>query len=382
LERKQLIIKKSTFFIFIVLFVNFSAKAQLKEKLNQTKLFTQILDTSSHNRRIVFFPSPFISLSPETSWAFGLNVNSVFKLDTLSSHYSSIYVSTGYSLKKQFTTLLSHSIFLKNDGWFLKGRISYLDFPLMIYEIGNRSLKEDGEKIFSNGFLTYQKVLRKIAPKTYLGLQYRFYRLIEVKALNEAGWFMDYQPKGYDGFSLSGLGFNFHVDTRNNTHAPHKGVFFDVSYYNYNERIKSSHSFTTLDFDLRIFTRPFTGKSTILAFWIYNSFSQGDVVWSELPQTGVYGSTRGYMKGRYRDDYFLAYEMELRTPLWWRFWGVGFAGISTVAKNGKKPEFWNPSGGLGLRFLLKNKEQLYTGVDFAWGVDRNKGIYARLGQAF
>jgi len=365
-----------------VLIVFANSNAQFFSALEQNKIYKTFLDTSSKNKRVLKFLLPYFTLDPQTSVAFGFNMNFIFKTDTLNSRASNVYFNSSYSLKKQLSLLITHTVFSKNENWLFKGRINYLDFPLTVYQIGNRTQPESAEIIYSQGFLWYQKILRTIAPSVFLGLQYRIYFMQNIHSQYSTAWFETTKPLGYSDFLISGLGLNLRFDNRNNTQTTTKGLFLDVSLYDYQKSWGSEYNFGTLDVDFRYFRPLFKNKKPIWAFWSYQSYSYGQVVWQELPQTGLFGTTRGYVKGRYRDDYFLAFENELRFPLFWRFWGVSFLGISTVQKNKVFPKKWNPSGGLGLRFLLKNKEQIFTGIDFAWGVQQNKGIYMRLGQAF
>ena len=357
-------------------------QAQLLRVIEQNKLYQTLLDTSSKNKKILTFALPYATYDPETSFAFGFNLSLVFKTDSVLTRSSSINFNIGYSLKKQFSFLLSHIIFSKKEEWLFIGRANYLDFPLTIYQTGNRTPWESEEMILSNGFLFYQKILKKLHKGLFLGLQYRSYNLQNINSINQNSWLIQTKPLGYAGFKLRGLGANVKIDTRNNTQTTTNGIYLDISTYFYSKKWQSQFESETFDIDFRAFTQPFRHKKTVWAFWIYNSFSKGNVVWAELPHNGVLGTTRGYVKGRYRSDYFLAYETELRMPLWWRFWGITFAGISTVSENKVFPQKWNPSAGIGIRFLLKNTEQIFTGADFAWGADKNKGIYLRLGQAF
>ncbi len=368
--------------ILLLIIYSLSTKAQLVKVIEQNKLYKTLLDTSAKDKKVLKFALPYASYDPETSLAFGFNLNLVFKTDSINTRSSNVYFNIGYSFKKQFTFLLSHSVFSKNEKWLFIGRASYLDFSVNIYQIGNRTPAESAELIESNGFLFYQKILKKLRKGLFLGLQYRYHTLQNIYTSNDLGWFNTAKPLGYNNFKISGLGVNLKIDTRNNTQTTTQGIYFDVSSYFYSKHLGSEFEFNTLDLDFRVFTQPFGQSKAVWAFWVYNSFSSGEVIWKELPQTGVYGTTRGYVKGRYRSDYFQAYETEVRMPLWWRFWAVSFAGISSVSSKKEFPKKWNPNVGIGLRFLLKNTEQIFTGIDYAWGIEKNRGIYIRLGQAF
>lgn len=93
---------------------------------------------------------------------------------------------------------------------------------------------------------------------------------------------------------------------------------------------------------------------------------------------------RGYFYGRFRDNEMITGQAELRYPLWHRFRGVVFAGAGSVAPAMDKFTWrgFNPSVGLGLRYIFDVRENIVLRMDFGFGENGNSGLYIMINQAF
>ena len=91
---------------------------------------------------------------------------------------------------------------------------------------------------------------------------------------------------------------------------------------------------------------------------------------------------RGYYEGRYRDKDMIAFQMEYRLPVWWRFGLVGFVGFGGVADKIKKFKLkkFKYSIGWGIRYLLIRNEKINVRLDFGYG-ESSSGTYITIGEA-
>jgi hypothetical protein len=93
---------------------------------------------------------------------------------------------------------------------------------------------------------------------------------------------------------------------------------------------------------------------------------------------------RGYYEGRYQDKNLIAFQTELRTPVYKRWGAVIFTGVGKVSAH--LPELFDfqelkPSLGIGLRFAINKKENLNLRVDAGFG-KHSQGTYINLAEAF
>ena len=120
-------------------------------------------------------------------------------------------------------------------------------------------------------------------------------------------------------------------------------------------------------------------EQPVLAWHVKSRFADGSAPFYVLPSHDL----RGYVRGRYRDRFWLAGEVEWRQPICHWFGVAAFAGLGQVAN---KPGAVNlddllGSGGAGIRIRLTKKNPLFFRVDV--GVGRNEGLlYISVGEAF
>ena len=92
---------------------------------------------------------------------------------------------------------------------------------------------------------------------------------------------------------------------------------------------------------------------------------------------------RGYYSGRYRDNSYVAFQVEYRQFFWWRFGFVAFAGIGDVAEELTKINLHElkTTLGFGLRFIFNEEEKINLRMDVAFGKGTN-GVYFGIEEAF
>ena len=187
---------------------------------------------------------------------------------------------------------------------------------------------------------------------------------------------------GSSGGAISGLGGVVKYDTRNNNFYPSKGYYILGSYERFSSAIGSdfNYNLTWINaikyFDL--------GADRVIAANIYGRFMQGNVPFFHLSQVGGNSRMRGYYEGYHRDKQMLGWQVEYRTPVYWRFGLVGFVGNAVVGEtiNSLKMQNMLTTAGAGLRFKLDMERKINLRLDFGISSDRTTGFYLTIAEAF
>ena len=93
---------------------------------------------------------------------------------------------------------------------------------------------------------------------------------------------------------------------------------------------------------------------------------------------------RGYKQGQYLSPYMSSLEVEERVSLHPR-WGITlFAGVAGLYGEAPVPldRSTYPTVGAGVHFVLKPKERMNMNLEYAQGIDDNRGVYLKLGYAW
>ncbi|MBI5464541.1 MAG: BamA/TamA family outer membrane protein, partial [Ignavibacteriales bacterium] len=119
------------------------------------------------------------------------------------------------------------------------------------------------------------------------------------------------------------------------------------------------------------------------AFQILGQYNDGQTPFYALAKLGGQTMMRGYFEGRFRDYHYTAAQVEVRTPLWWRFDAAAFVGTGEVAH--RLGEFslreLKPSLGFGIRFTVIPEERLRLRLDWGFGA-HDSGFYIAADEAF
>jgi hypothetical protein len=113
----------------------------------------------------------------------------------------------------------------------------------------------------------------------------------------------------------------------------------------------------------------------------------GTTAGASFDQVALVGGSdimRGYAKGRYRDAWMAAAQVEYRTPFAYRFGAVLFAGAGTVdsTASGLANGRLLATYGAGLRYQLDRGQRTAIRLDLARGADGASGLYIGFNQAF
>lgn len=176
---------------------------------------------------------------------------------------------------------------------------------------------------------------------------------------------------------ITGLGFSFTHDTRDNIFTPRDGNYFEASATIFSDAIGSDldfkrYSLTGLQY------RPL-GNRTSIGFRELYSANSGDTPFYMQP----YVYMRGVPAMRYMGDKVAQIEAEIFWRAWDRTSLVGFIGAGAAA--GKIRDFDTSStvvaGGAGIRYEIARKYGMHVGLDAAWSRD-GPAIYIQVGSAW
>lgn len=357
-----------------------------QEKNGWIRRFIQksVSDTTSPGKPS-FRIYPTLAYSPETSFEFGFSSLLIFqaKNDTL-NRLSEVQAFTFITLEGQYGIWLDNAIYGDKDNWFVLGRTRFQRFPLLYYGIGPETTGNEPALIDANYLLLRQRVLRKVVPNFFVGPEVDYQQLYNTRFNQPKDHDVYDLPLGSNGGRNLGLGAALVYDNRHNVLNVRKGLFSEFSFLSYNRSLGSDQNFYGFNLDVRS-SHP-TNSRNVLAWQVYGNFFSGDVPFNQMALMGGEMIMRGFYSGRYRDKNMLAAQAEHRwLPFKFskRIGGTVFAAAAVVAP--KVNEFsWKhirPSGGVGLRYLLFPKKDIFLRLDVGF-TKEGPGFYLFTGEAF
>jgi hypothetical protein len=177
------------------------------------------------------------------------------------------------------------------------------------------------------------------------------------------------------------LGLRVLRDTRDSTFYPRTGSTADLQVRAYDESLGSEFTYQIVPVSYNAYFSP--GERDVVAVRASGRFASGDVPFYAESFFGSQSDLRGYTVGTIHDKTLLAVQAEYRRELFWRFGGVVFGGVGTVAPSLSDLDDADvlPSGGFGLRITLEEENHVNFRLDFAFG-DGQSAIYFGVGEAF
>jgi len=323
---------------------------------------------------------PFVAYSPDTRLMFGgLGVRQ-FKLpgSGLETRASNVQLTATYTMNKQISIRLQHTVFLPNEAWILNGQAIYSKFPKNYWGIGPHTQEEDRVKIDYQKIEMRQRALRKVAEDLYLGPQWHFIYRYDVE-------FEEARPPiaGAQGNLSNGLGIVFNWDKRDNVLTPTQNHYFELSTLFYTTFLQSEFGYRRYRIDARKYLRLQQKGQQVLAFQLLGLFNAGNVPFEEMGMIGGEYIMRGYFEGRFRDKQALQAQAELRSLLFGR-WGFAlFAAAGNVSPTLSAFALPNTKWavGAGLRYNINKADPTYIRLDYGIGKGTG-GLYISIGEAF
>ena len=325
---------------------------------------------------------PLVFFTPETNWGFGAaGIYSFrFKRYNPASRPSQIQLGFAYTLRDQILAYLPFQLFLDNDRYKVYGELGYYRYIYEFSGIGNRFTLAESE-LYS---VTYPRLrlnaLYRLHPTLFVGLRYWMddFRITEVA---EGGLLAEAEIPGQNGSFLSGGGIVLNYDTRDQIFFPNRGAYLEIVLFHNGAVLGSDFDFSKLYFDGSIFYS--LRANHIIATHLYAELTTGAAPFNQLSLLGGPKRMRGYFEGRFRDNHFVSLQTEYRFPLWKRFGGVIFASTGIVGErfSAFESEYLRFAAGLGLRFVLDQKEHVNLRLDAGFG-KASSGYYLTVSEAF
>lgn len=363
----------NTYLVSILLFI--SALYPLHQVLGQKA------DTTKRQKKIKLTPLPALFYTPETRLGFGGLVSGVFNLgDRQSTRNSNAEILAAYTLNRQIILRTRNNLFTKDEKYALSGELSFYNFPILYYGIGNDTEKDLEEELGYKIFIFQERVLRQVRKSLFIGPQYRFNHLYDI----------EYKPQYLKSDTTfinngagtnSGLGFSVIYDTRNNVLNSSKGVFMQFSTFLHGKVIGGDFNFNRYMVDLRRYWMLKNGD--VIAAQYFGEFNTGNTPFREMALLGGENIMRGYYNGRFRDKQQMAVQAEYRKQV------ISWLGITVFGAYGDVAEdigSFNPADfkytvGAGLRVMVNKADRLNIRIDYGLGKETS-GFYFAIAEAF
>ena len=182
---------------------------------------------------------------------------------------------------------------------------------------------------------------------------------------------------GVRGFESAGVGVTLMHDSRDNEDMPTTGWFLNVNNLAYREALGGAESFDAYRVDQKVFWKH--GRGHVLAVRQYNWLT------SDAP-AAAQGTVilRGYKQGQYLSPYMSSLEVEERLSFHPRWGATLFAGAAGLYGEAPAPldRSVYPTFGAGVHFVLKPVQRMNVNLEYAQGLEDNRGVYLKLGYAW
>lgn len=328
---------------------------------------------------------PAVYYSPETKLAGGVAGFGYFRLpgETLDDRPSSVKGDFIYTVNKQLLVQLSPTLYIDHGKFLLESEVSYERLFDRFWGIGPNTPKENDDPFNYTLFRGRVGLSRQLAPFAYFGMQAHAEE-ITVTSLERPDGELAKNPLvlGRGGSLVTGLGFRFVYDSRDNYLSSRTGTYVAVQGMFYGRALGGTHSYSLFTVDVRKYFPVWFGH--VIALQGYGASTYWDVPFSHLPALGGQFRMRGYFEGRFRDANAVIAQAEYRFPIVWRFGGVAFGSAGMVAPSllDFKPADIKGAAGGGLRFLFDKDERLNGRFDVGVSNEGEANFYLQINEAF
>jgi hypothetical protein len=322
---------------------------------------------------------PVIGSAPETGFQFGAMGLWVYRRGSTTATRPS-----QLQLLALATTRSQRRVSVQLDEWSadnsrrLRLRAAYQDFPLPYFGVGG----DESEATYTvTGPDLVASLQRRVGEGRYRGAGLRLAdaRVTEVDLTDWRS-----EPPVLEGHGSVTVQVFQVRDSRDQVFAPRTGRFGQLTLSGTRSRDHGDvHRYRTglrIARDARGY-RPVGTAGGVLAARVAGDLLVGKAALDMTPMAGADTLLRGYVRGRYRNNFVGAVEAEYRSGHWRRLGYAVFISAGVAAAVTRDDATLLPAAGGGLRYLLAPAERLAVRVDYGWG--RNGGgLYIALGEAF
>ena len=342
-----------------------------------------MVDTGS--TRTNFAVVPVLGAAPETGFMIATMGVLNFKTDKnqQKSRLSNVMPFAAVSFNGLISLGSLYRVFTENSRYLLQGRLIYNLGPTLYYGIGN-DLPEENKEDLKNQTMDFTgRVFRRFGKNFFAGLQYQYIHTINFD--REMGGLLETtRVAGFEGSTVSGLGIGFLYDNRENPLNARKGLYIEYSGFRFYKALGSQYEFNSLKLDIRKYFQPFSALNHTVAIQGIANFVSGDAPYTQLSALGGQTIMRGFVRGRYRENHYLALQAEYRLPIWRKFGMAIFGGVGDVYNKVVNFDSTELKGsyGVGLRYSILPANHINLRLDYGRGSDGSSGIYLGIGEAF
>ena len=337
---------------------------------------------STASRKFSLFGYPFAYYTPETQFAVGAGGIATFYLgEDIILRPSKVTLSGYYTSNKQYSISFVPQFYFYKNKYFFSMDVKYEFIVDKFYGVGSDTPEIQNPEYSANNFYVTVEFRLPFTSRDDLkfGLlfDYKNFRLADKKS-------NPYLLNDYADFTKAktlGLGFLWAWDTRNSIFFPTDGHYSKLLTEFYFREIGSDYDFNKIEFDIRNYF-PLYEINTV-GFQIYGKLARGNPPFYELPALGGQYLMRGYYQGRFRDNNYLAAQIEYRRYVWKRIGFVVFFGMGDVAHkfNEMRIRDMKYSYGFGVRYQFNVIEKVNLRADFGFGKNTS-GVYFGIEEVF
>lgn len=306
------------------------------------------------------------------------------------TNLSVIKITPEYAQNKQFTPILTTSIWSKDNRYNFVSDWRFYNYTLRDFGLGGQT-SEDVYNNFSYNFIRLHQVLLKaVAPDLLIGIGYNFDKHFKVKTIDDQ-LVINASDYGVATSAISsGILLNALFDTRRNENSPVANGWYANFYFTQNIKLlKSSSNYKSVYADFRHYVSFPKNSKNILAFWNLNWLTfNGNAPYFDLPSTlwDTYDNAgRTFIQGRFRGKSMIYFETEyrfniLRNEL---LGGAIFANTQSFTSfNNQQFSKLLPGYGGSLRIKVNKKSNVYFILSYGAGIGGSKGFFFNLGEVF
>lgn len=333
--------------------------------------FPTLLVADSSFRKTSILPVPTLGYTPETRAYAGAVVQLAYRPDS-QARISSAKIDISFTRNRQRILLAECDWFLKDEKAVLKTQLLHTFYPDYYWGIGSNT--SDLQRLRYSGQRRAAQFswLFRLKPKLFSGPDFRFHQQRNFLFMEgDSALFGTLTPG-----RVSGFGFTLLSDHRDNQLNAGSGRMFRLQM---GVNRWSGGVFSKMQLDYRQYY-PISRGAIALRGFLHHSGKQ--TPFFDLP---LYGgdAARGYFLGRFRGQQLALLQMEIRRTVY-RRWGLAaFGGAgNTITGSESMLKAIKPNAGLGIRFLADRAANVNLRLDYAWGMNGQRGFYIAFGEAF
>lgn len=258
------------------------------------------------------------------------------------------------------------NLFLGEDNYYAKVRLSYTDLAFDYYGVGANTPRSNAEEFRPRNYFAYVELFRRVFPALRVGIRTEA-NVIESISFEPEGLIDSDQLADQTASSVFGFGGVIDLNTTDAAYSPTDGIHWQAFGLWFDKDAGSEFDFNQYVIDLRNYIGLKNHHVLATQFFLFGT--DGNVPFFRLAQLGGHTHSRGYKHARYRDKVLAAFQAEYRCPLYRRLGFTTFAGAAVVAPKLAEFEakYLRPTIGAGLQFRTESMNGIVARADIAFG---------------